>query len=219
MIIRRAARICCAIGLTIAIAPGLHAQAPRDRAALAAPSPESGTSAIRGRVVAAASGDPIRNARVSLTTDHELFPLLTDADGRFAFAALPSGDFTVAAGKPGYAKSVFGARTADSAGTVLHVEAGAIVDDVVIALTRGAAISGTVIDDAGEPVAGASVMIERTSIRLGTLPTPTIAMTDENGEYRAGSLAEGRVRVSVFDAARETVMLPNSGGLIMNGSG
>ena len=213
MILRRGACICLATAAVVVA----HAQTPRDRATLV-PSPASSqTAAIRGRVVAAASGDPIRNARVSLTGEHELFPLLTDADGRFAFAALPGGEFTVAASKAGYAKTVFGARTPDGAGTVIHLAAGASVDDVVIALARGAAISGAVIDDAGEPVDGASVMIERVAIRAGTLPTPTVALTDENGEYRAGSLPEGRVRVSVFAAARDLVMLPNGGGVMTTG--
>jgi protocatechuate 3,4-dioxygenase beta subunit len=214
MWLRCAAGICRAIGLTIAIAEAVHAQPPRERAAA---SQESGTAAIRGRVVTAASGDPIRNARVSLTADHELPPLLTDADGRFAFAALPAGDFTVDASKPGYAKGVFGARTAGGAGTAIHLAAGASIEDVVIALARGAAISGSVIDDAGEPVGGASVMIERASIPIGTLPSPTVALTDEKGDYRAGSLPEGRVRVSVFAAARDLVMLPNGGGVMTNG--
>ena len=215
MITRRAARTWCAIGLTIAIAAAVHAQAQRDRATPA--SADSPTAAIRGRVVNSATGDPVRNARVSVTGEHELPALLTDRDGRFAFERLPAGDFILAASKAGYAKTTFGARNPDAAGRAIHLDAGAIVDDVVVPLVRGAAIAGTVVDETGEPVGGASVMIERASIRVGMLPTPTVALTDERGEYRAGSLGEGRVRVSVFAAARDVAMLPNSGGLVMNG--
>jgi len=215
-IMRRAASGCCAIGLTFAIAAAARAQAPRDGAK--PPSALSPSAAIRGRVVTAASGDPVRNARVSIRGEHEWPPVLTGADGRFAFDRLPAGDFTIGASKAGYAKSAFGARTPDSAGTPVHVDAGAIVDDIVIALARGAAIAGTVTDDAGEPVAGASVMIERVSFRAGTLPRPAVALTDDRGEYRAGSLAEGRVRVSVFVAARDVIMLAN-GDAVMNGGG
>src|SRR5260221_5458776 len=60
-------------------------------------------------------------------------------------------------------------------------------------------------------------MIERASIRVGMLPTPTVALTDERGEYRAGSLAEGRVRVSVFAAARDVIMMPNGAGVLTTG--
>ena len=213
---RRGAWIGCAIVFAIAVAALLHAQSPRDTPKL--PSANPLTAAIRGRVVAAATGDPVRNARVSATGEHELPPLLTDKDGRFAFERLPAGDFTLAASKPGYAKTTFGVRNPDAAGRAIHLDAGAVVDDVVLALARGAAVTGTVTDDTGEPVAGASVLIERVAIRAGTLPTPAVALTDERGEYRAGSLPEGRVRVSVFVAAREVVMMPN-GDAVMNGGG
>jgi len=212
---RRAVRLWCAIAIAFAIAVAAHAQAPRDRTNSA--STDSPAGAIRGRVVAAANGDPVRNARVSVAGGHELPPLLTDKDGRFAFERLPAGDFTLAANKAGYAKATFGARNPDAPGKAIHLDAGAIVDDVVIALARGAAVTGTVTDDAGEPVAGASVMIERASIRAGALPAPVVALTDERGEYRAGSLAEGRVRVSVFASARDMIMLPNGGGVMTTG--
>jgi len=71
-------------------AVALLGQPPHD----ARPQP-SATATIRGRVVAAATGDPIRNARVSISDDHEHPPLLSDADGRFAFLALPAGTFTL----------------------------------------------------------------------------------------------------------------------------
>src|ERR1700730_12095661 len=48
-------------------------------------------AAIRGRVVAAHTGDPLRNARVIVKTTRDLPPLLTDADGRFSIDA-PSTD-------------------------------------------------------------------------------------------------------------------------------
>src|SRR5712691_3816112 len=124
---------------------------PRD-----APPQRPATGTIRGRVVAEASGDPIRNARVSVTDDYERPPVLSDVDGRFAFLALPAGSFTVTAGKAGFAKTTFGARAPGAAGTPIRVAAGAVVDEVVVALPRGAAaIAGTVVDDTGEPVPGA----------------------------------------------------------------
>ena len=77
-------------------------QPPRDTL----PQPRS-TGTIRGRVVAAATGDPIRNARVSVTDDQRS-PVLSDAEGRFAFPDVPPGRFTLTASKAGFAKQAFG---------------------------------------------------------------------------------------------------------------
>ena len=187
-------------------------QPPRD-----APSQQPAAASIRGRLVAAATGDPIRNARVSVADDHERPPVLSDADGRFAFLALPAGSFTLTASKAGYAKTTFGARAPGGEGTPIRVASGAVVDDVVVALPRGAAIAGVVVDDTGEPVAGASVMIERVVARSRATPVPIVGLTDEAGRYRIGSLGAGPVLVSVFAAARSIVMLP--GGGVMSGGG
>src|SRR2546427_5403950 len=91
-----------------------------------APPQQPATGTIRGRVVAAASGDPIRNARVSVTDDRERPPVLSDADGRFAFLALPAGSFTLTASKAGFAKTTFGARAPGEEGTPIHVASGAV---------------------------------------------------------------------------------------------
>ena len=79
---------------------------------------------------------------------------------------------------------------------------------VVVALPHGAAIAGRVVDDTGEPVPGASVMIERVVGRTQATPAPIVGLTDEAGHYRIGGLSAGSVLVSVFAAARSLVLLP-----------
>jgi hypothetical protein len=159
---------------------------------------------IRGRVVAAHTGDPLRNARVVVKATRELPPLLTDADGRFAFAAPSGGRCSLSVAKPGYAK------------TTITVQADA--DVVTVEMPRGAVISGTVTDDSGEPVIGASVIIETAPAdgrRASLVATP---MTDDLGEYRAGGLAAGQVVVSIF-AALSDVRMTSDGGFVVSGTG
>ncbi|HKB10697.1 MAG TPA: carboxypeptidase-like regulatory domain-containing protein [Vicinamibacterales bacterium] len=205
-----------AVGLVLAAF--LLAQPPRDLPAPRTSPPSSASGVIRGRVVAAASQDPIRNARVVAAADRESTPVLTDAEGRFSIVGLSAGAFRVTASKAGFAAAAAGAATPGAAGRPIVVTAGAIVDEVTIALERGAAISGVVIDEGGEPIAGASVMVERADAPVTNRMLQTrVGMTDDLGQYRVGSLPAGRVRVSIFASPRDLVMLPNGGGLLQAG--
>ena len=86
---------------------------PRDVAG-----PARGTGTIRGRVVAADTGQPLRRARVTLanllspfTPAERTVPrTLTDDDGRFALINIAAGSYTVAASKSGYTSARFGSR-------------------------------------------------------------------------------------------------------------
>ncbi|HXI30352.1 MAG TPA: carboxypeptidase-like regulatory domain-containing protein, partial [Vicinamibacterales bacterium] len=204
----------------VVLAALLLAQPPRDqpRSETQPTDAARGTAAIRGRVVAAATHDPVRNARVVAAGERDTPPVLSDAEGRFTIAGLPAGAFRVTAAKAGFAPAAAGAPTPGAPGQRITVADGATVDDVTIELWRGAAISGIVLDDAGEPIAGASVMIERADAPVGTVPPTRVAITDDLGQYRIGSLTGGRVLVSVFSSPRDIVMMPN-GSLMTNGPG
>jgi Carboxypeptidase regulatory-like domain len=171
-------------------------------AAFLAAQPSSLTT-IRGRVVAAATGDPIRNARVSVSTDRYVPPVLTDTAGRFTLVDVPGRKLSLTASKPGFAKA--------------SVDVSRDATEVVVALHKGAAISGLLVDDTGEPIAFASVMVERADDD-GVMPRMTVVQSDDAGRYRVGGLAEGRVLVSTLLAARAAIMLPD-GNLISNGPG
>src|SRR5207249_3690030 len=58
---------------------------------------QTGTSVIRGRVMAANSGRPLRRAQVSISAPGigRLRTTSTDADGRYEFTDLPAGRFTM----------------------------------------------------------------------------------------------------------------------------
>ena len=123
---------------------------------------QPGTAVIRGRVLAASSGDPLRNARVAIlgTANTVVHPVLTDADGRFALTRVPAGAHQITAVKTGYAEARFGAH---GSGPALRVEvaAGAVVNGIDIRLARSGAISGRVVDDAGDPLPNSTVSAER----------------------------------------------------------
>src|SRR5437899_2121412 len=103
-------------------------------------------SIVEGRVVAADTGDPLRNARVVVTSGREAAPVLTDGDGRFSLSLPTDGPFTLSIAKAGYSKTTITIRTP--------------ADPLIVALPRGAVIAGTVVDDRGDPVIGVSVIVE-----------------------------------------------------------
>ena len=156
---------------------------------------DSGTGVIRGRVVAADSGLPLRNARVTLTSEDGPLPsVLTDDSGRFALGSLTAGAYVVIANKPGYATARFGARKATEQPAHVVVADGAVVDDIDVQLLRAAAISGRVVDDLGDPMPLATVVAQIIRHRDGRTDVALAGMaeTDDLGEYRIGGLAAGR---------------------------
>ena len=144
----------------------------------------SGT--IAGRVVDADTAAPLRNARIGLVPEEgdEPDPVLTDAEGRFRIADLPPGRYTLVASKPGYVSLRYGARRALDRPRPVEVPGdGSPID---IRLPRGAALSGRLVDDLGEPMPDVRVtagVVIRTS--AGTRMTAIrSADTDDLGEYR-----------------------------------
>jgi hypothetical protein len=169
---------------------------------------QAGTAVIRGRVVAAITGDPLRNARVAIlgTANTVVRPVLTDGDGRFALTRVPAGAHQITAVKTGYAEARFGAH---GSGPALRVEvaAGTIVNGVDIQLARAGAISGRVVDDAGDPLPNSTVTAERVVRIDGRLDTRSVAtaQTDDLGEYRLFGLPEGRFVVGVTGTGMDSL--------------
>jgi carboxypeptidase family protein len=136
---------------------------------------------VTGRVVADSTGDPVANARVTLTTTAATATLgtpvvLTDATGRFAIAA-PAGGQRVVASKSGYAR-----------GEPIPATAGQPIE---IRLRRGATISGRVVDRFGDPVAAARVAAQAPSATRENSPPVAVAESDDRGEYRLAGLPAG----------------------------
>jgi Carboxypeptidase regulatory-like domain len=148
------------------------------------------TTVLTGRVIDGATRQPIPNAHLSTGPNVVGSPVvLADSEGRFSLPA-PSGRFVVVANKTGYAREP------------IQVTAGAPIE---IALQPAAAISGRVIDESGEPVLGARVVVERVDAdrRRTTLGA---FETDDRGEYRVGGLPAATVIVSATITG-ETVFL------------
>ena len=201
----------CVAGLVAAAA------APQGRQG-GAPAPlnlsaPAGTAAISGLVTDAVTGRPIAGAVVSVTgtrikpiagtapASNPRVRVMTDEQGRFVTSDLP-GDFnyTVTALRFGYADGVFG-RTglAGTGGRAITLADGQWFRDARVELMPYASISGTVTDEAGEPLVDVRVRAYAEISVAGTrhFATSTSATTDDQGRFRLAELAPARYLVAV----------------------
>jgi protocatechuate 3,4-dioxygenase beta subunit len=168
----------------------LAGQPPRDAR------PASGHAAIRGRVVAADTGQPLRRAevRVSAADSRTGRGTLTDADGRYEFPDLPAGRYSIHVTKTTFIAWSYGQTRPGLAGTPVIVADNQAADNIDIRLFRGAVIAGRITDDLGDPVPNARVTLMRAQFRRGerTLTAATTVTTNDIGEYRIFGLSPGQ---------------------------
>ena len=163
-----------------------------------------GTAVLRGQIVAADTGSPIRRAQVRVTSPdaRESRVATTDAQGRFEIRELPAGRYTMTASKGGFVSLQFGQRRPSESGTPIELGDGQILDKLAIGLPRGSVLGGRVTDEFGEPMANASVTAWRYAYQAGTrrmVPAPGANArdtTDDQGHFRLFGLPPGEYYVS-----------------------
>jgi hypothetical protein len=151
-------------------------------AALVAQPPKA--EVLHGSIVAADTGLPVRNARVTTSGANGPRVVLSDAEGRFEITLSP-GAQRIAVTKPGFAPESVPLTPAA---------------EPVVRLARGAAVSGEVVDALGDPLPAARIVVETWAAGQARGRTIATAETDDRGHYRIGSLPAGTVTVAVVTA-------------------
>jgi carboxypeptidase family protein len=156
----------------------------------------TGTGVITGVVVADdADAKPVRRARVTCTpTDTPMgVTTITDDAGRFACAGLATGRVMVTATRDAWVATTYGAKRPMRPGTAVPVTSGEKTE-IVLRMPRGAVITGTILDQNGQPASSAAARAMRYAIRNGErqlVPYGNSATTDDRGVYRIYGLAAG----------------------------
>src|SRR5688500_14413258 len=171
------------------------------------PTPRAGTGVIRGRVVRADTGEPLRRVEVRVdewsTADHSgAAATMTDAEGRYELTQLPAGRYQLRARRGGYVEVAYGQRRPFERGRPLELAAGAVLQNINFALPPGAVITGRVVDENGEAVAHVSVSLARRRYIEGArrLVGESGSSTDDRGEFRIFGVPPGAyVIVAKFD--------------------
>ena len=161
----------------------------------------AGTAVIRGRVVSADNGTPIRRAQVRAQAGELRANRLvsTDAQGRFEFKDLPAGRWNLTASKAGFMTLRYGQKRSFEAGSPIEIAEAQVMERADFALPRGAAITGRIFDEYGDAVANARVQVLRYQTVQGQrrlTPAGGGDQTDDTGSYRIYGLAPGDYYIS-----------------------
>jgi Carboxypeptidase regulatory-like domain len=168
---------------------------------------DAGTGVIRGRVVRADTGEPLRRVEVRIAewrTGDRGGPAatMTDAEGRYELTQLPAGRYHLKARRGGYVEVAYGQRRPFERGRPLELAASAVLQNIDFALPPGAVVTGRVVDENGEAVAHVSVSLARRRYIEGArqLVGESGSSTDDRGEFRIFGVPPGAyVIVAKFD--------------------
>lgn len=167
------------------------------------------TGIVRGRVLDAGTGSPLRRARVSLAVPRGGQPrsTRTDLEGRYEFTELPASRYIVTASKVPYVTLQIGQRSPFEEGRPIELGEGQAIERLDLALPRGCVIAGSVIDDLGEPAASLQVLALRQQYfegRRQLVPVGRPAQTNDIGQYRLYGLPPGtyyvRTQATTWDS-------------------
>ena len=199
-----------------ALAAALEPQATPPRTGQA---PPPATGIIVGRVVDVGTGDPIPDAIVGpatfLSSSISRFrePLAsTDAQGRFLLRDLAKGSFMIRATAAGSLPGAAGQQRPTGPFQNIELDEGGRVGNVVIKLFKYCTASGTVVDEAGEPVVDVSVKAYRYAFVGGhrrlyssysgvNEDRGVEGTTDDRGMFRMTSLVPGDYVFAIVSAA------------------
>lgn len=159
---------------------------------------------IEGSVVSI-SGGPIPRATIRLTgalsiqngvtSPGAAFSATSDEGGKFVIENIePGRNYQLTAQRTGFVNARYGARSAQSPGAPLTLEAGASLKGITIGMTPQGVVTGKITDATGDPVQGVLVALMRRGYQRGVrqlMPANT-ASTNDQGEYRIANLHPGR---------------------------
>ena len=179
------------------------------------PPTADGTAIVRGRIVAADTGKPLRRARVSFASlDSPGRPqsITTNVDGRYEMKNLAAGRYAVSADRSGYLMLRYGQRRPLETARPLQVLDGQTLENVDFSLPRTGVIAGQVVDEVGDALAGATVFALRPEYWQGRrqlVPSGPPIRTDDAGRYRVTGLSPGTYLVRAL--TRETWTVTRGG--------
>ena len=154
--------------------------------------PPAGTGcATDGFVVNAVTGEPVPRARVAASGPGGAPSVVTsDNSGRWRFPGLACGPIQIFANRPGFLNEPKVVPAILASGSPMH--------DVAVRLTPASVIAGKVVDDQGDPVMNAQMILLASRVTDGrrsfavTGTAGGTSATNDLGEFRFAGLSAGK---------------------------
>jgi protocatechuate 3,4-dioxygenase beta subunit len=195
-----------ASGIDLALMPPTPA---RDPAAPSTPArtDQTGTARIAGRVMDAASGRPIKGARLLLLpTEGQRLTNWTrsDAQGRFQYTSLPVRGYTLRVEAERFVTLEYGQKRPGETGTPIQITVDGQDFKADVALPRASAVEGKLLDEFGDPVPNVIVQMagkQYVAGRQRLMPLGsrlTTAPSDDRGYYRISGVTPGEYHLAAL---------------------
>ncbi|HEX5071210.1 MAG TPA: carboxypeptidase-like regulatory domain-containing protein [Vicinamibacterales bacterium] len=168
---------------------------------------------VTGQIVDGATGRGVASALVTITAGPSAVAqpvrgvsapeltnkVYTDDAGRFMFHSLPAGSFALGATLNRYIAAEYGQTRPSGPAERLELAMSQRVTNVTIKIWRYSEISGTIRDEAGEPLAGARINVILVSgpTARRAYATRDSVVTDDRGAYRSSILTAGNYLIQV----------------------
>lgn len=196
-----------AAGAPVQGSPGaINPRPTGDPAATGASKPDPLNAVIRGRVVRADNGQPVEGARVSASNAGSV-PAVSDADGRFELTKLRAGTYALTAYANGFPSVAFGSRRLGDAGRTITLAPGQILNGIDFALPKGAVLSGTILDERGEPLPMAAVWVLRPRFIDGERRLMRATPSDPSSGTEGADVTDDLGRFRIFGLPAGTYFL------------
>ena len=173
---------------------------------------------IAGTGVSKVDGHPLARARIFIrqARDQQKFQsMVTSDDGKFEFRGLPAGKYSLEGTKRGYISAGYDQH--DQFSTAIVTGAGIDTEGLWLRLAPAAVITGRVLDEAGDPVRRAQVIVyyDDHSGGVDKIHPFRSAQTDDQGVYAIAPLMPGTYFLSAtaspWYAVHSNAELANAG--------
>src|SRR5258708_35377092 len=155
---------------------------------------------LAGAVIKEPGSQPLKKVLLHLIADDQKqggnYTAETDSEGRFRIETVQSGRYRIMLEKTGFHQvNIHGHQTT---GSILTVQAGREINDLLFQMLQAAVITGRVVDEDGDPLPNFEVGLLRKLPGKSREPAVTRNdRTNDLGEYRFGGLFPGQYFVAV----------------------
>ncbi len=190
--------------------------------ALAFPAVAQEQFTVGGRLVFR-DGRPVANAEITLSTNgwtEAADPVMTDAQGRFAFSGLGEKQYLLSASRRDIGFQFWGQEPSGGQVAGIQLNRGHPNADILFRVEIPSAIRGVVQDREGNPMAGIRVTPSRRAgpEARGRFENVDSVITDDRGRFRIAHLHWGRYRICAT-ASGDEQLAPPTGVAFFNNPG